>query len=116
MIASMLLITLLTIGHLNQVPTPTPASSPPSALCHHPSGTSTDSPGLNVKLQAPSILNALSKFSFAFSNTLGGISSHFEAPESGENSADTGRGIVDVLPCLGSVDGSSRVDDDGGRT
>ena len=54
--------------------------------------------------------------SLAFSSKGGGRSSFSAAPASGERCCDTGRGIVDVLACLGSVEGWSKVDADGGRT
>jgi len=61
-------------------------------------------------------LNALVRFSLALASIFFGISSFCPALASPDVSVETGKGIVEVLACLGSVEGASKADEEGGKT
>ena len=58
--------------HRNQAPTPMPGPSIPSAECHQPCGTSTDSPAVKLTWQAPGSANALISWALNRSRVCGG--------------------------------------------
>jgi len=106
----------LAVAYRNHAPTPTPGPSPPSAECHHPSGTTTLSPGPRQTSQAPSNPAASSNALLLVSSCSGERSEYWLYPEVSRLEREvTDIGIVEVFLNRGEVEGESNRSASGGR-